>query len=66
MYYSQGITKPICPIWRRRAADLGSSLSMFKKAADTEISYWIMYVCKVAEKNCDVLIIVSISSKTQW
>ena len=38
------------PIRRMRASDLGSSLSLFKKAADTEFSYEIMYVCTAAQK----------------
>ena len=40
---------PIHPIRCTRAADLGSSLSMFKKVADTKFSYEIMYVCMAAE-----------------
>ena len=42
---------PIRSIRRTRAADLGLSLSMFKKAAAVEFSYKIMYVCMAAEKN---------------
>ena len=41
---------PIRPIRRTRAADFGPSLSMFKKAADIEVSYKTMYVCTAAEK----------------
>ena len=40
---------PIRPIRRTRAADFGPSLSMFKKAADIEVSYKTMYVCTAAE-----------------
>ena len=41
-------------------ANLGSSVSMFKKVTDTEFSYQIMYVCTSAKKFfCDVLIIGS-------
>ena len=40
---------PIRPIRRMRVADLGSSLSMFKKAANTESAYQMMYVCTAAE-----------------
>ena len=40
---------PIRPIRRTRAADFGPSLSMFKKAADIEVSYKTMYVCMAAE-----------------
>ena len=36
-------------IRRTRAADFGPSLSMFKKAADIEVSYKTMYVCTAAE-----------------
>ena len=36
---SRASQNPIRPIRRTRAADLGSTLSMFKKVADTKFSY---------------------------
>ena len=45
----QRFTKPPCPIRCTHVAELGPYLSKFKKAADTEFSYLIMYVCTAAE-----------------
>ena len=42
---------PIRPIRRTRATDLGSSLSMFKKASNFEFSYQIMFVRTASEKK---------------
>ena len=39
------------PIRHTRPADFGPSLRMFKKAADIEFSYKIMYLCAAAKKN---------------
>ena len=49
MIQSRASQNPIRPIRRTRAADFGPSLSMFKKAADIEVSYKTMYVCTAAE-----------------
>ena len=46
---SRASQNPIRPIRRTRAADFGPSLDMFKKAANIEFSYKIMYLCTVAE-----------------
>ena len=40
---SRASQNPIRPIRRTRAAEFGPSLSMFKKAADIEVSYKTMY-----------------------